>query len=123
MLSKTRMVKAKALIEKKYDGTCKIISSEGVIDENHITHFEDKVVAENVPCHLSFNSKTEAKEIEGYYKATQVPKLFVNPELTILPGSKIEVTQNGITQNYSASGLPAVYPTHQEIILVIAEVV
>ena len=48
---------------------------------------------------------------------TQGLKLFLAPEIRVKPGSKVIVTQNGITGAYSASGEPAVYSTHQEIVL------
>ena len=36
-------------------------------------------------------------------------------------GSKITVTQNGVTTDYASSGKPAVYETHQEVILELKE--
>ena len=44
-------------------------------------------------------------------------KLFLAPEIVISSNSKIVVTQNGVTDEYSASGIPAIYSTHQEITL------
>lgn len=44
-------------------------------------------------------------------------KLFISPDVAIKAGSKIIVTQHGRTTEYSNSGVPAVYPTHQEIML------
>lgn len=52
---------------------------------------------------------------------SQGTKLFTVPEIQIKPGSKIIVTQNGVTTVYSSSGVPAVYPTHQEVILELFE--
>ena len=48
-------------------------------------------------------------------KQTQGTKLFIAPEIKVKPGSKIVVEQNGVTTEYSASGVPAVYPSHVEI--------
>ncbi len=48
-------------------------------------------------------------------------KLFLAPEIRVNSGSRIAVTQNGISNEYCASGEPAVYDTHQEILLELAE--
>ena len=48
---------------------------------------------------------------------SQGVKLFVSSDITIKPGSMLTVTQNGVTTEYTSSGVPAVYPTHQEIML------
>lgn len=39
------------------------------------------------------------------------------PEVEVSPGSRITIIQNGRTEVYAQSGQPAVYATHQEIIL------
>ena len=54
-------------------------------------------------------------------KLTQGTKLFIAPEIKIKPGSKIIVEQNGTTTEYSASGVPAVYLSHAEIMLELFE--
>lgn len=60
------------------------------------------------------------KEIRASIQ-TQTVKLFLKPEKIIEPGSKITVTQNGVTTDYASSGKPAVYETHQEVILELKE--
>ena len=45
-------------------------------------------------------------------------KLFIAPEINVMPGSKIVVTQKGRTTEYKNSGEPAIFDTHQEIMLV-----
>ncbi len=52
-----------------------------------------------------------------YYSISQTIKLFINPDVVIAPGSKITVTQSGETEVFKASGKPAKYDTHQEVIL------
>ena len=44
-------------------------------------------------------------------------KLFIAPDIEVKSGSKITVTQNGVTAEYSASGEAAVYESHKEIML------
>lgn len=58
---------------------------------------------------------------ESVAKTSQIIKLFMSPEIEIKPGAKITVTQAGVTETYECSGTPAVYETHQEIILKLAE--
>ena len=41
--------------------------------------------------------------------------LFIDRAVTVPEGSKITVTQNGVTGVYEKSGKPAIYSTHQEI--------
>ena len=55
---------------------------------------------------------------------SQSVKLFISPELVIPPGSRIDVLRPGEvprTFRYKSSGPAAVYPTHQEIPLELAE--
>ena len=52
---------------------------------------------------------------------SQGVKVFLSPNVSIKAGSKLTVTQNGVTTAYKSSGVPAVYPTHQEIILTLFE--
>lgn len=79
------------------------------------------MILENEPCRLSFNSKESAKEGDRASIQTQTVKLFLKPERIIEPGSKITVTQNGVTTDYASSGKPVVYETHQEVILELKE--
>lgn len=71
----------------------------------------------DVPCHLSIESKTAAAQSASAASVAQVTKLFTQPDVTIPPGSKITVTQAGVTTAYKCSGIPAVYMSHQEIVL------
>jgi hypothetical protein len=48
---------------------------------------------------------------------SQGTKLFISPEVVVNAGSKIVVEQNGVKTEYSASGEPAVYASHKEIML------
>jgi hypothetical protein len=42
-------------------------------------------------------------------------KLFISPDVTINPGSRITVVQNGMVFEGEQAGKPFRYPTHQEI--------
>jgi len=66
------------------------------------------------------DARETLKNAEGTDTATaitQITKLFLASEVTIVPGSKIVVIHEGITGEYQRSGIPAVFPSHQEIML------
>lgn len=87
----------------------------------HITRTEKVVVLDNQPCKLSFETITAAIQTGTAATISQGVKLFVSPDITIKPGSMLTVTQNGVTTEYTSSGVPAVYPTHQEIMLELSD--
>ncbi len=110
---------ARKAIESTYSGVCTVLERRDIRDETtKITRKNEEVpVVENQPCKLSFEKLNAAHQTDTAAKLTQGTKLFIAPEITIRPGSKIIVKQNGITTEYYASGEPAVYPSHSEYIL------
>lgn len=117
MLPKNAVVKARKAIESTYSGTCTITEYQEYVKENRSTGHREVVVKDNLPCRLSFSSSQAAGQGETASSLNQNIKLFLSPDVVINPGSKITVTQNGVATEYKNSGVPAVYPTHQEIIL------
>lgn len=119
MLSKNKMVKrARKAIESMYDGSCTITEHQKVKLENKSTGFKDVVVQEGIPCRLSFKTVTNTSQTEtGASAVVQITKVFLAPEIQVKPGSKMTITQNNVTADYKSSGQPAVYSTHQEIVL------
>ncbi len=112
------MVNARMAIESTYTGTCTISEYQSVKNpKTKITNQQEVIVAEDVPCRLSFESIAAASPSETSSTVTQSIKLFTAPEVKVKNGSKVTVMQNGVTTEYGASGMPAVYPTHQEIML------
>lgn len=109
---------ARKAIESTYEGVCSIVEYGDILDEQtKITSQGEIVVLEGQPCKLSFETISTANQSNTAASVSQRTKLFVSPEIIVDPGSKIVVTQNGVTTEYSASGEPAVYFSHQEIIL------
>ena len=122
MLSPNQVVAVRKAIEMTYDCTCDVIQEEKYKKENKSTGFKETKILENEKCKLSFETVT--KDIKDDVKANviQITKLFIKPEITIKPGSKIEVTNvTGIKTIYKSSGQPAIYQTHQEIVLELDE--
>lgn len=110
---------ARKAIESTYTGVCTVIEFRNIKDEKtKITNTNVEVAAiENQPCKLSFERINAAVQTETMALISQSTKLFISPEIEIKPGSRIIVKQNGITDEYYASGEAAVYPTHQEIMI------
>jgi hypothetical protein len=82
-----------------------------------LTEETEVIVLEDIPCRLSFESVKAAEQTETTANVSQAVKLFLSPDISVKAGSKITVTQDEITRDYTYSGIPAVYPTHQEIML------
>lgn len=120
MLSENTVVSAaRAALERTYTGVCTVIESTDITDPiTKITSKRERVCAENIPCRISFENVAPAAPSDTAAAFSQTIKLFIPPETDIREGSKIIVTQNGKTAEYSCSGQPAVYPTHREVLLV-----
>ena len=116
MLSKNAVVKVRKAIEKGYIGTFTVTEHKKVTKPNHTTGFSDVDVLTDQPCRLSFSSSPSTSD-GNVPEIKQTVKLFFAPEITVKEGSKITVTQEGVTTAYKQSGKPAVYSTHKEILL------
>lgn len=104
--------------ESTYFGVMTVTEYQKVKDErSKLTSSREVIVLEEQPCHLSFETLNPAVQTESAASITQSIKLFLSPDVTINAGSKITVTQDNVTADYMCSGVPAVYPTHQEISL------
>lgn len=114
---------ARKAIESTYKGVCTIVERQDMRDEKtKITRKNEEVlVAKNQPCKLSYEKLNAVQQTETAANIMQGVKLFIAPEIKIKNGSKIIIEQNGIKSEYALSGVPAVYPTHQEIILELSE--
>lgn len=121
MLSENPLVTARTAIESTYFGRCDVIELAEEKGASRITSHKENVVLENIPCRLSFSEKKAAVITETAAELSGGVKLFVAPEVDIKCGSKIVVRQDGMTREFRASGVPAVYPTHCEIMLELFE--
>lgn len=121
----------KSAVESLYFGTCTVTATTPTFDEStKQTTNTDTTLFTNQPCRLSFISATPSDKLASFshnlihsdtpraHFVDQQIKLFIDPALDIPPGSKISVTQNGLTQYFKSSGAPAVYSSHQEIELI-----
>lgn len=109
---------ARKAIESTYSGVVTVTEHQKVKNEaTKLTNYQDVVTLENQPCKLSFERLQAAVQSESAVSVAQTVKLFLSPDIVIGVGSKLTVTQVGVTTDYTSSGVPAVYSTHQEIIL------
>lgn len=116
MLSETKVVKARKAIESLYDGICDVSEYQKVVKANKSTGFSEVPVLKKQSCRISFSSFPNTSQNENLSSGVQqLVKLFIAPDVTVKPGSKVSVTQNGVTTDYKSSGQPAIYSTHQEI--------
>lgn len=110
--------RARQAQERLYEGKCTIVEYGKTKDPvTKITSSGEIVVLEKQPCRLSFSSSPATTQTSSTDNVAQTIKLFLAPEIVIKPGSKMIVTQNGRMSAYKNSGQPAIYVTHQEIIL------
>ena len=111
--------KARAAIESTYIGVCDVIEyTDAVSGQSHFTKKSEVTVYTALPCRLSFNKHNNiypSVPSDTASAVSQLVKLFLAPETNIKSGSKIVVTQNGVTTTYKSSGAPSVYVSHQEI--------
>lgn len=122
MLPENQILKARKAVESMYAGKCTVTEHQKVRDrESKLVTYEDNIVLENQPCRISFQNTSAAGKNDAAAAVAQTVKLFVSPDIVIRPGSKIAVTQNDITTDYTYSGVPAVYMTHQEFVLELFE--
>lgn len=113
---------ARKAIEATYFGTLTVTEMKKKKDaKSKLTKTERVVVLENQSCKLSFETLKSTVQTDSAATVTQITKLFVSPDVSIKAGSKITVTQDNVTTDYTCSGVPAVYPTHQEIVLELFE--
>lgn len=117
-MKRTQQAAKRAVENLYYTGICTVIERKDIRDEvTKISRKTEVPVMENQPCRLSFERLLTTSQTETAADLRQGAKLFVPSEIVIKEGSKIIVEQDGRRTVYAASGEPAVYPTHQEIML------
>lgn len=121
MLSQAQVVRIRKELQRAYEGRCSITERQEIRRANGSTGFDNIVICTDEPCQLSYKSKSPTAQGNDIHSPEQQITLFISPTLEVKAGSRIEVTQCGGTTAYKSSGQPAIYPTHQEIVLEIFE--
>lgn len=117
MLSENQVAITRRAVETLYTASCTVVEYQKYIQNNKSTGRREVTVAEGLPCRLSYRRKASAGQTDGGAVLGQEITVLMAPEIVIRPGSKLVITQNGVTDVYQCSGKPAVYQTHQEIYL------
>lgn len=104
-------------LKSLWTGKCTVtVRNNDTTDEStgRVTACEAAVYTDE-PCRLSFGTVSTTRPESGAAVIVQSITLFIDRAVVIPEGSKITVTQNGVTAVYEKSGKPAVYSTHKEI--------
>lgn len=104
-------------IKSLWHGRCTVtVRNNDATDENtgRVVVSETDTYTDE-PCRISFDTVNATQPENNAANIVQSITLFIDSAVIIPEGSKITVTQNGVTSVYEKSGKPAVYSTHQEI--------
>lgn len=120
------MIDIQSILATMYKDACSVVEHRKITDPiTKKTGFDDVTVVEDQPCRLSYK---QIPTTAGGNVASmdQQVKVFLPPEVEVKAGSKVIVTQHydcrdDIVTEYAASGVPAVYPSHQEVSLELFE--
>ncbi len=117
------MRNAKADAARLYEGVFTAYEFVSVKDdETGITGSVRREYLKDIPCRISYQLINENKQSRFSDYKSQTVRLFTSPDVIVRDGSEITVCQNGRTEEYISSGAPAVYSSHQEILLRIKNV-
>jgi hypothetical protein len=104
------------LLEMTYTGLCRVEGQTTYKDP--ITGVERPsrgVIFDNQPCALSQASLPSVLQTDTNNDIGYDGKLFIAPDVAVPSGSRIFVTQDGMSYEFEQSGEPFIYPAHQEI--------
>ena len=112
----------KKAVQGLWDGKAAITVREGELNPaNGRTEQVKRVTASDLPCRISHTTVKTSEPSEEAAVVAQAVTLYIDPSVDIPEGSKITVTQNGVTRDDERSGTPAVYTVHQEVPLALWE--
>ena len=99
-------------IQSLWDGNCTIIVRDMTLDPTTgRTEPQERVAAENIPCRVSYTTVKSAETTEEAATVAQSVTLYLDPAVDIPVGSKITVTQNGVTRDTPAAANRRYTPT------------
>ena len=106
----------KKAVQGMWKGKATVTVLEGTLNPaNGRTEPTESVTVSDAPCRISHTTVKSTQPSEEAATVAQSATLYIDPSVDIPEGSKVTVTQNGVTRDYERSGTPAVYSTHQEI--------
>lgn len=103
--------------ETLYTGRMDVVEYRPVEDgKTGVTTFQEVTVLEDIPCRLSYGRAAAAAEGDAAENVQEI-KVYFAPEVSIRPGSKLVIRQNGTEAAYKSSGVPRCYASHNEVAL------
>ncbi len=109
-------------IEQTYEDSCSVYEQKDVFDEKTKVKKGKRVATlEDEPCRLSFSRLEAGEKADPASAPSQTAKLFISPDIDIKTGCVLEIKHKGRIYEYERSGQPAVYSSHQEIVLQLRE--
>jgi hypothetical protein len=81
------------------------------------TGFEEVQTLTDEPCKLSYSTLNTVNQTD-VAALVQVTKVFLDCDVEIKAGSKLTIQHKGRTLEFSQSGLPGIFSSHQEIVIV-----
>ena len=106
----------KKAMQSLWTGKATVTVLVGVFNPaNGRTEPTESVTVSDAPCRISHSTVKSTQPSEEAAAVVQSVTLYIDPSVDIPEGSKITVTQNGVTSDFERSGKPAVYTNHQEI--------
>lgn len=106
-------------LSRLWTDTCRVTVQRPQRDaDTNITTQEAHTLLDGAPCRLSFTRLYENAQNGPAAEVSQVVKLILSPHVPVPPGSEICVHRQGVAFDFCASGPPALYACHQEVVLV-----
>lgn len=107
----------RAAAETLYTGKMDVVEYRPMEDEKTgVTAFQEVVVQEDVPCRLSYGKAAAVTDGSAAENVQEI-RVYFAPDISIRPGSKLVVRQNGTEAAYKSSGVPRCYASHNEVTL------
>ncbi len=105
-------------LRQLWDGLCDVyVYKEGVDEATGRTVQKPVQTVKGKPCRVSYSTISATAPESEANDVRQVVKLFIAKDVEIPEGSRLVITQEGHTDTFRRAGKPAVYSTHQEIVL------
>ena len=116
------MVSVRSAIESLYRDTADIyIIEKAVNPDTHRTEMTYQLFDSDIPCKLSIKTAYITSDSDTVSTSEQSITLFLSPDIIVPSGSRVLIHHFGREMKFEQSGLPAVYPDHQEITLLYSE--
>jgi hypothetical protein len=109
---------AKEAARMLYTGSATVYNYAYAKNEHGVDVKQEYIVFKDIPCRLSYDRKAvNSQDTVG--DEVQDITMFCDPEYDIPAGSKIVITQAGVTRKFKCSSPAAVYESHQEVELTV----